>query len=498
MKKLLAAVVVLFLVFLVTRFYNLTLMPIFTDEAIYVRWAQIANYDASWRFISLTDGKQPFFIWLMMVVMRIFKDPLFAGRAASIFAGLGTMGGLFFLGLTIFRSKGVGLLAMFLYLVYPFALVYDRMALMDGLVGMFCVWALLFEILLVKTLRLDIALILGMIIGGSILTKSSGLFNLYLLPFSLILFPWFEKNVARKLLLWLGLAVIVVVESQAIYSILRLSPFFHIITEKNAIFVYPFGEWLQHPLRFLEGNFKGLWNWFTVYFSWPMIGVLVWAAITGRRYWREMLLTLVWFGLPFFLLALFGKVLYPRFIFFMTLPLLPWAAFAFFKIYCVSNKLVYALVKKSPLFAAGFLVLAGLWLYTDWRLLTNPYLAPIPESDQDQYLNAWPAGGGVKETVAFLEQESKKGKIFVATEGTFGLLPAGLEIYLYQNKNIEIKGFWPLNDPLSEEIIQKAKLQPTYLITNRLQATPEKWPVSLVSRFRKGVGKDFLSLYKVN
>ncbi|PIS13813.1 hypothetical protein COT65_02110, partial [Candidatus Shapirobacteria bacterium CG09_land_8_20_14_0_10_47_13] len=205
MKKLLAAVVVLFLVFLVTRFYNLTLMPIFTDEAIYVRWAQIANYDASWRFISLTDGKQPFFIWLMMVVMRIFKDPLFAGRAASIFAGLGTMGGLFFLGLTIFRSKGVGLLAMFLYLVYPFALVYDRMALMDGLVGMFCVWALLFEILLVKTLRLDIALILGMIIGGSILTKSSGLFNLYLLPFSLILFPWFEKNVARKLLLWLGL-----------------------------------------------------------------------------------------------------------------------------------------------------------------------------------------------------------------------------------------------------------------------------------------------------
>ncbi|MDP2918200.1 MAG: glycosyltransferase family 39 protein, partial [bacterium] len=154
MKKLLAATAVLILVFLVTRFYNLTLMPIFTDEAIYVRWAQIANYDASWRFISLTDGKQPLFIWLMMDVMPIFGEPLFAGRAASILAGLGTMAGLFFLGKEIFKSKKVGWLAMLLYFLYPFALVYDRMALMDGLVGMFAVWALLFEILLVKTLRL--------------------------------------------------------------------------------------------------------------------------------------------------------------------------------------------------------------------------------------------------------------------------------------------------------------------------------------------------------
>jgi len=50
-----------------TRLFNLTLMPIFTDEAIYIRWSEIALYDPTWRFISLSDGKQPLMIWLMMI-----------------------------------------------------------------------------------------------------------------------------------------------------------------------------------------------------------------------------------------------------------------------------------------------------------------------------------------------------------------------------------------------------------------------------------------------
>lgn len=40
-----------------SRLVNLTLLPIFTDEAIYIHWTQIAEGDAAWRFISLVDGK---------------------------------------------------------------------------------------------------------------------------------------------------------------------------------------------------------------------------------------------------------------------------------------------------------------------------------------------------------------------------------------------------------------------------------------------------------
>ena len=121
-------------VYLLLRLLTLTQLPIFTDEAIYMRWAQIAKNDASWRFISLTDGKQPLYIWLSIIAMRFISEPLIAGRLVSVIAGVITMIGLFFLGKEIFKNRWVGIVSAVLYALFPFALVYDRMALYDTLV----------------------------------------------------------------------------------------------------------------------------------------------------------------------------------------------------------------------------------------------------------------------------------------------------------------------------------------------------------------------------
>src|SRR5258708_29055975 len=86
-----AAIIALFLI---TRFYNILSLPIFTDEAIYVRWAQIAKNDAAWRFISLTDGKQPMFVWIAMILVKFIHDPLLAGRLVSVGAGFISLVGL--------------------------------------------------------------------------------------------------------------------------------------------------------------------------------------------------------------------------------------------------------------------------------------------------------------------------------------------------------------------------------------------------------------------
>ncbi|MDP3998528.1 MAG: glycosyltransferase family 39 protein [bacterium] len=160
------------LLFFLTRLIHLTEMPIFTDEAIYLRWAQIAKNDASWRFISLTDGKQPLFVWLTMIMMIIINDPIVAGRLVSVAAGFVTMVGMGFLGYELFGRRRVGFLAAILYLVSPFAMVYDRMALMDSLLGTFTVWCIYLIVLLVRNLRLDLALILGALLGGGVLTKT--------------------------------------------------------------------------------------------------------------------------------------------------------------------------------------------------------------------------------------------------------------------------------------------------------------------------------------
>ena len=107
----------LFGLFIFLRLFHLTIIPIFMDEAIYLRWAQIAKNDASWRFISLTDGKQPLFIWLAMVAMKVIADPLVAGRIVSLGAGFLSFLGLGFLSFLLFGRQSA-FWALLLYLPY--------------------------------------------------------------------------------------------------------------------------------------------------------------------------------------------------------------------------------------------------------------------------------------------------------------------------------------------------------------------------------------------
>src|SRR3989304_2512045 len=194
--------------YFITRLINLKIIPIFTDEAIYTYWAQVALHDPANRFISLEDGKQPLFIWIAAIFQQFIPDPLIAGRLVSVFAGFGSLVGIYFLARLLFSEK-VAKLAAFLYIILPFALLYDRMALFDSLLTMLGIWAVYFSIKMAQTQRLDLALINGGIIGLAMITKSSGIFFLYLLPFSLLVFNFKEKNYKFKLFKWVTFAAVV-------------------------------------------------------------------------------------------------------------------------------------------------------------------------------------------------------------------------------------------------------------------------------------------------
>lgn len=478
-----------------SRIYLLGDFPIFTDEAIYVRWAQIAKNDAVWRFISLTDGKQPMFVWIAMILMRFFDDPLVAGRMVSVLSGFFSMAGLFFVGKTLFNNTKVGVLSSFLYAIYPFALVYDRMALYDSLVGAFTVWSLYFSILLVKNVRLDIALILGMIIGGGVLTKTNAFFSLLLLPFNILIFDLFQKNAFKKVRQFATLCVVVVVLTFGYYSLLRLSPFFHIIEEKNSLFVYPLNEWLSHPFAYLHSNLFGLWDWFWKYMTIPWVVLIGVAFVVKKQHFREKALLVLYFVIPFLYLSFFGRTIYPRFIFFMTLPLLPLVAYSLFYI--------KERVRSKALAGLVILFLLILPLYSNYFIMHDFANAPIPLPDKHQYYTDWPSGVGVKKAIEFFEKEAEKGKIYIGTEGTFGLMPFSLEIYLLENPNIMLKGFWPIEATLPKELEDARKKYPTYFLTYQpchgceySGMGPRTWPLELVFKEEKVDGA-FLSVYRV-
>ncbi len=484
---------VVFFLYFATRLYNLSSLPIFTDEAIYTRWSQIARYDANWRFISLTDGKQPSFVWADMVIMRFVEDPLLAGRLVSVFSGFFGLIGIYFLASELFKNRRVGVVASLLYLVYPFALVYDRMALYDSMVATIAIWALYFEVVLVRRLRLDTALILGMVLGFGVLTKYNAFLSIYLMPFTLLLFDIKHKERVNRFLKWGGLAFLSTVMAYGFYTMLRLSPFFHIIAEKTSIFVFPISEWIRlpRPFEFMFGNLNGLTDWYISYATVPIF-LLTFASffIGGTKYLREKILLLIFFAAPFGGLALFGKVLYPRFILFMTMFLLVLAAYSLvYFLDRVKNKYVKALV---------FLGCISFMLRADFYILTDFPKAPIAKADTDQFANAWPAGGGGKEIVNFFKEESKDKKIYVATEGTFGSLPTYImEIYLDENKNIEKRGIWPLTPMIPEDFLERAEKMRVFIVLNQSQLPPPAWPLKQIAKYQKGIGDSYMSVYEV-
>lgn len=464
--------VALLAAYFVTRLPNLTALPIFTDEAIYIRWSQIGMRDAAWRFISLTDGKQPMFTWVMMALLRVFNglDPLFIGRLTSVVAGLGTLLGLWLLSYELFRDKKIAWLAGILYVVMPFTLWYDRMALYDSMVSTFSVWSLYVGLLLTKHLKLDTALLLGMVLGAGMLNKSSGFLSLYFLPVTLFVFDW---RYPKRLIRWAGLVVVAAVLSQMFYSILRLSPYFHIVGQKNNVFVFSLSEWFNQPFRFFAGNLRGMFDWLRQYMTLPLFLAAWGSFIIKLPKERERLLLFLWWALPFAALANFGKVLYPRFILFMTMPLIPLAAYTLSQIWRSRWRLV------------GILLFIPA-LYISLGILTNPLTAHIPFADRGQFLDDWPAGGGVKEVVTYLRAQASERQIAVYTEGTFGLMPYALEIYLVDYPNVKIAGIWPLPERVPDEMVRDSVDKPTYFIMNTTQVAPSGWPLTLVGEYKKG------------
>ncbi|MEE9165376.1 MAG: glycosyltransferase family 39 protein [Nitrospinota bacterium] len=82
-----------------TRLIHLTILPIFNDEAVYIRWAKMINENFSNIWIPiLIDNKKPLLMWLIAVFLKIFEDPLWAARFVSIIAGFLSLIGIYLIG----------------------------------------------------------------------------------------------------------------------------------------------------------------------------------------------------------------------------------------------------------------------------------------------------------------------------------------------------------------------------------------------------------------
>lgn len=483
-----------FLIFVIfsLRFYNLTILPIFADEAIYIRWAQIMKAEETLRFLPLSDGKQPLFMWLIIPFLKFISDPLYAGRVVSVLSGFGTLVGVSLLSWLLFKNKKVTLAAAIIYSVSPFTFFFDRMSMADSMLSMFGIWTFTLSLLSIKTMRLDYAMLAGFALGGAWLTKSPALFFALMLP-TLLLF-----SDRRKYLVSVFYLLVTFLIGYGFYNILRLGPNYSMIGARNLDYVYPVSHLLSSPFDPLKPWLLQSWQWILFMGPFPLIVILFYNfMINFKSYWKEILVLAIWFLAPIFIEAEFAKVLTARYILF-TIPFLVVLTSAAF----LENRRNWS---KTLGFVLCFFIAQS--LVFDYHLLTNPAKANLPRSERSGYLEEWTAGHGIKETADFLTEEKRinpSRKIIVGTEGYFGTLPDGLQLYLQAYPEITVIGVGLNFSATPIQLIESFKSgNDTYLLVNneRYNSDATKNGLELVRTFPKAIRPDgthqSLLLYKL-
>lgn len=328
---------------------------------------------------------------------------------------------------------------LFVFLVYcltPFSFFFDRLALADNLLSFFGVSSLLISLLLAKFPNLNLSIILGISLGLAWLTKSPAIYFIVLSIFTFIILK--KKTTIHDLISTIYLPLISSALAFLIYNILRLGPQFSQIAIRNKDYIWSISEVLKHPLDPLKPHLLDTFNLYNQYISWPLIifsliGLILF--FKNFRNWkleiRNFIILSFWWFLPLIANAAIAKVFTARYILFTLPPLVILISIGFLNFL---NK-IKSNVFKIILFTAVFI----LNINFVYKISINPFHQKLYSTEQG-YLSDWTSGWGIKESSDYLKPRAKVANVIVGTEGNFGTLPDGLQIYSNKIPQLTIIG----------------------------------------------------------
>lgn len=456
--------------FLFTRVYNLTLLPIFTDEAIYIYWAKYISTFHNHFFMSLTDGKPPLFTWLVALLLQVFPQDiyLFAGRFISVIGGGITIVGVYKVTMLLFKKKEIAFLSAFLCIFNPFMLLYDRLALYDSLLSAVLLWSVYFALKTSITLSKKDAVFWGIALGIGFLVKPPAIIFLFITPLCFFLFA-IKKEWTKKIIL----SVVAIVIAEIINNLQRLSINFALMTDKNQHFQMPISELFAAPL-FVIGNMKELFSWIIAFYTWPvfLIGIAGLLVIFYKDFRKGLILFVLWF-MPILIFATVGKILFPRYILFTT----PY--------FLIAIAVFLYEIKFAKIRIALLVILLFLSMKFDYFLLTNPAKAPLPTTDYNQYITSVYSGYGLSEIFAYIDHELDTGpRITLVTEGKFGLFPYAFMLKYWHDPRITIIQSW-IPEKNEFDLYSLAQSAKVFVVFSRQVDIPKSYPLRLVLRVEK-------------
>ena len=169
--------------FLVTRLYNLTLLPLSGSEATPLTWALQAQQARDWGdwLAAVREAAQPLHSWLLAPVIGLAPDRVLAARLLSVASGAVTLALVVALTRRLF-GRPAACAAALVYVCAPLTLLHDRLALPAALLAalsLLVLWCLLAWCEQPNTWRTGA---LGLALGLALLTSLQALALLFVVP----------------------------------------------------------------------------------------------------------------------------------------------------------------------------------------------------------------------------------------------------------------------------------------------------------------------------
>lgn len=395
--------------YFLSRLASLSALPIFLDEAVHLQWAE--------RLYSEGRILRPIGAGRLLAVIAYglalpFEDRLFAARLLAVVAGAFTLTGVVLMAHRLFGALAARV-AGFLYLVSPFALTYDRLALSDGFLSAFVTGLVLTTLAIVdRPASWSPRIRFGVLLALAVVSKVSALLFFLALPLGVLALSG-ERRAA--------LASMV---KGALMGAIGAAPMLWFFAANSGEIAAQHVADPSTAGTILMATLRDMSGWALSYFTVP---VLLFAALSvallrdGRALWLAGSVLL-----PIILFALLSQPWSARYILPTLPPLIILLAGGFVR---VAERLAPAR-PAAPAFVLAALISVQALAF-DRHLLVDPARAPFPADDRHQLVSGWPAGYGVREIAERLRREAATGPVtaHVDTGGT-RTLPTSLAILL--------------------------------------------------------------------
>jgi len=488
----------LVLTYALSRLIGLTALPIFTDEAIHIQWAeQILRGNL---LTPLKDGKL-LHVWLIALGLPWVSDPLWAARVLAVLEGAIALYACFRIGARLY-DRLAGFLCAALYVMCPFTLFHDRMALADGPLSAFAALTLLWSIAVIQDERRFYVLLLGLAMAGAILCKMPGLLTLLTPVMAAFLLAKPPRiRVVKQLALSYCITLTLVVVPVVIFLLTTRQPHEKSVLGENV------WTWMVQVATNVQTTYKWLWFYWTPPVLILAVAGFVFAVIKRNR---EHLLLAATSLVPIVAFIAISRVWVPRYLLLATVPALTLVAgIVTVDITPRVTRLIGLAQPAAVRAVPGILLLVVVGLFAwkvNWLLLTNPAQAPLPRVDRNQYVELWPSGYGVVEAAHYLRSLARDypGGIVVATHD---FQDFGLKVSLMNEKRITVRHLNMRGENNMAKLVAWSRRKPTFVVLNRppVRRTPSKQPdapellkvADLVQSFRKPGGRASVDVYRV-